>query len=101
MVVEYVRYEIPEAEASAFERAYAHAQMALEASANCLAWEVTRCIEDPTMWTVRLEWDSIEGHMQGFRHGPEFRAFFASVRPFVPNIQEMRHYEVTPIAGRR
>jgi hypothetical protein len=31
--------------------------------------------------------------MNGFRKSPEFREFFASVRPFVGNLEEMRHYE--------
>ena len=31
--------------------------------------------------------------MQGFRHGPHFPPFLAEVRPFIPDIAEMRHYE--------
>jgi len=35
----------------------------------------------------------MEGHEQGFRSSPEFRDFFAAVKPFVGDIDEMRHYE--------
>jgi hypothetical protein len=35
--------------------------------------------------------------MNGFRKSSEFREFFASVRPFVGNLEEMRHYERTEV----
>lgn len=99
MIVEYVRYQIPEDRQGAFEDGYAEAQSALLASPHCLAWELARCVEEPTAYTLRITWDSREGHERGFRQSPEFRLFLAAVRPFVDDIQEMRHYEVTRIAG--
>jgi hypothetical protein len=55
---------------------------------------VSRCTEDATQHVVRIEWDSEEGHMSGFRQSPEFRSFFEAVGPFVNDIEEMRHYQV-------
>jgi hypothetical protein len=46
---------------------------------------------------LRIEWDSVDGHMQGFRSSPEFRTFFAAIRPYIGDIQEMRHYEKTAV----
>jgi quinol monooxygenase YgiN len=94
MIVEYVRYQIPEDEARAFEAAYRSAAASLEASSHCERYEVARCTEDPGAYTVRIEWDSADGHLQGFRGSPEFRSFFAAERPYVDRIEEMRHYEV-------
>jgi quinol monooxygenase YgiN len=94
MIVEYIRYQIPEDEARAFEDAYRSAAASLEASPHCERYEIARCTEDPASYTVRIEWDSAEGHMEGFRGSPEFRSFFAAVRPYVDKIDEMRHYEV-------
>ncbi len=99
MIVEYIRYEIPAEKADAFREAYAAAQASLRESPHCLAWEVTRCVEELISWVVRIEWDSLAGHMEGFRRSPEFRSFFTHVRPFVGNIQEMRHYEPAGIAS--
>jgi hypothetical protein len=48
---------------------------------------------------VRIEWDSEEGHLSGFRQSSEFRTFLAAVGPFVSDIEEMRHYEVTQASG--
>jgi quinol monooxygenase YgiN len=95
MVVEYIRYNIDEARSEAFDDAYRQAAEALDASEHCERYEVSRCSEEPTEHVVRIEWDSEEGHLSGFRQSPEFRRFFQAVGPFVNDIEEMRHYEVT------
>lgn len=92
MIVEYIRYTLTPERAGAFEAAYASAQTVLAASPHCLRSEVARCVDEPGTYVVRIEWDSREGHLQGFRTSPEFRTFFAAVRPFVDDIEEMRHY---------
>lgn len=99
MIVEYIRYSIVEDRRTAFENAYAEAQSALHASSHCLGWELAGCSEDPTQYILRIEWDSAEGHMSGFRRSPEFRSFLTLVRPYIDDIQEMRHYELTGVRG--
>src|SRR6266536_1055243 len=101
MVVEYIRYRIPEERHKEFERCYAAAEAALQNSPHCLAYEIAHGIEEPNNYVVRIEWDSVEGHEQGFRKGPGFGAFFAAVKPFFEQIEEMRHYEQTRIASAR
>jgi len=97
MVIEYVRYKIPADKADEFVAAYATAAESLRTSSHCLGFELSRCMEEPTSFILRIEWDSVEGHMEGFRKSPEFRTFFASVRPFVGQLEEMRHYDRIPI----
>ena len=93
MIVEYIRYTIPADRAAAFERDYAEASVPLAASPHCEGFELSRCVEAPDSYILRIEWDSVEGHMQGFRNSTEFRQFFQSIRPYVGDIAEMRHYE--------
>lgn len=92
MVVEYIRYKVAAADAKQFERDYAAAGNLLASSPHCLRYELSRCVEEPEMYVVRIEWDSLEGHMQGFRRSDVFQSFFAQVRAYVNHIQEMRHY---------
>ena len=94
MIVEYIRYQIPEDDAGAFEDAYRNAAASLDASPHCERYEVSRCTEEPAAYTVRIEWDSAEGHLQGFRASPEFGSFLAAVRPYIDRIEEMRHYDI-------
>ena len=102
MIVEYIRYTIPTDQCAAFEHAYEQACMSLDASGHCLGYELARCIDEPGAYILRIEWDSAEGHLRGFRASPGFRAFFAAIGPYVGNIAEMRHYEPTGVvsAGR-
>jgi quinol monooxygenase YgiN len=94
MIVEYTRYKVDSAGGEAFEMAFKKAVGSLEASSHCLAYELSHCTEDSGQYILRIEWDSEEGHLKGFRSSAEFRAFFAAVQPFVKDIEEMRHYEV-------
>jgi heme-degrading monooxygenase HmoA len=97
MVVEYVRYAVPAERAEQFEAAYARAATALGASEHCSGWELSRCIEDPSHYILRIEWDSVEGHIQGFRKSSEFKQFMSDVGPFYDETEEMRHYARTSV----
>jgi quinol monooxygenase YgiN len=101
VVIEYIRYRVPEPRAQALVEAYREAQASLEASPHCLGFELSRCTEAPESFVLRIHWDSEEGHLQGFRKGPEFGAFFRAVQPFLENVEEMRHYAATPIQWSR
>lgn len=65
MIVEYTRYEIDEKRRALFERVYEKAGEALRSSIHCLRYELSHCTEDPDHYTLRIEWDSEEGHLEG------------------------------------
>lgn len=92
MIVEYIRYAVPPELAEEVEDAYRRGGLVLDADPHCLSWEIARGVEEPENFVVRIEWDSMEGHLQGFRRSPGFREFFAAVKPLFDHIQEMKHY---------
>jgi len=99
MIVEYIRYEVEDA--SALIEAYEAARRSLDASPHCLAYDLSRCSEEPRSLILRIEWVSTEAHLEGFRKSAEFGPFLAAVRPFIGQIREMRHYELTPVVSRK
>ena len=101
MINEYIRYRIPTDQVDAFLKAYEVAGTPLRESAHCLGYELSRCSEAPEDFILRIHWDSAAGHLSGFRGSPQFRTFLHAVQPFVPHIQEMRHYDLTPIKWAR
>jgi quinol monooxygenase YgiN len=101
MIVEYIRYNIEPARAKEFLGAYEMASKSLRESSHCLGYELTQCTEARESFILRIQWDSEEGHIKGFRASPQFKAFFAAVQPFVKEILEMRHYELTPLKWSR
>jgi quinol monooxygenase YgiN len=94
VVIEYIRYAVHAERAAEFEEAYRAASSILEEDPHCLAYEVARGSEDPEHFVVRIEWDSLEGHLDGFRKSQHFRTFFGQVQPFMKEIAEMNHYVV-------
>jgi heme-degrading monooxygenase HmoA len=97
MIVEYIRYKIPRESQREFEEAYTNASASLNASKHCKMYELKHCTEEPELYILRIEWDSLEGHMKGFRSSSEFRDFYSYVQPFFNDIQEMHHYELTKV----
>ena len=100
MILEYIRYRISAPRRrSEFESAYAAAAAHLDASPYCLGYELSHGVEEPEHYVLRIEWTSREDHEKGFRGGPHFPPFLAHVRPFIDDIEEMKHYERTAVHG--
>jgi heme-degrading monooxygenase HmoA len=95
MIVEYIRYKIEPSRADEFTDAYRRAGALLDASPHCERWEAARCVDEPDKQIVRIEWDSVEGHLQGFRQSADFKPFLDATGPFFNDIEEMTHYQVT------
>jgi len=95
MIVEYIRYKIDPHCNGEFDDAYRRAGALLEASPHCQRWEAARGVDEPGMQVVRIEWDSIEGHLKGFRQSSDFKLFLEAIQPFYKDIEEMTHYQVT------
>jgi len=95
LTVEYIRYTVADAaRQDQLIAAYQIAAASLDAAPECLSYELAGCEEDVTSIILRIEWASTEAHMQGFRNGPYFAAFFRAIGGFVKEITEMRHYDV-------
>jgi truncated hemoglobin YjbI/heme-degrading monooxygenase HmoA len=92
MIVEYIRYTLAVDQAAEFEAAWATAGRLLDADSHCLGWELARGVEHDERYTVRITWDSLDGHLHGFRDSAGFAEFYAAVKPFVDEIDEMTHY---------
>jgi quinol monooxygenase YgiN len=94
MVVEYIRYKLDASQRETFIEAYRKAFKQLDASPHCLSYELTECAEEAGIFILRIEWNSREDHLQGFRKSALFAEFFAHVKAFFNNIEEMRHYHL-------
>jgi len=101
MTVEYIRYELAAHQPEDLVRAYTIAADALRAAPECMAFELAQCEEAPHSFVLRIEWQSTDAHLQGFRKGPQFPPFLAAIKPFIAEIAEMRHYSSTSVVFRR
>jgi quinol monooxygenase YgiN len=101
MTVEYIRYKIEQPQREAFVKAYAEAAGSLDASVYCLGYELSECEEEQGTFILRIEWSSTDDHLNGFRKSEQFASFLPQIRPYIPNIQEMRHYAITQMVKRK
>jgi len=101
MTIEYIRYMLATHSPAAFLDAYAEACKHLASAPECLGYDLAQCDEDPKSFVLRIHWVSAEAHLNSFRPGPHFAPFFAAIRPFVPEIAEMRHYTPTALKWAR
>jgi hemoglobin len=99
MIVEYIRYQIPVDQSEAFEAAYTRAAVPLSRAPQCVDYELSRCVDEPESYILRIVWTSATDHTSGFRGGPLFAEFLAEIRPYIAVIQEMRHYDETTVRG--
>lgn len=99
MIVEYIRYRLGVGRAEAFIDAYARAARALDRSEYCKGYELAQCKEEPDVFILRILWTSSEDHIGGFRKSAEFRDFLPEIKPYIDEIEEMRHYEITTVVS--
>jgi quinol monooxygenase YgiN len=99
MIVEYIRYVLKDHEPDLLVAAYAEAARHLAAAPECVDYELTRCVDEKASFVLRIRWISADAHLKAFRSGPNFPPFLAAIRPFIPEIAEMRHYALTAVAG--
>ena len=92
MIVEYLRYTIDQARQAEFISDYQKGSVPLRSSEYCQDFELCQCVEDPTKFIIRIQWSSPDDHLKGFRGSTEFKEFFAHIKPYLEDIEEMRHY---------
>lgn len=100
MILEYIRYRIVDpGRRLDFEKAYATAARQLDLAVECLGYELSVGVEEPEHYILRIEWTSVEEHEQGFRGGRHFPPFLAAIRPYIRDIEEMKHYALTSVVS--
>lgn len=93
MIVEYLRYTIPQNRQTDFIKHYKEATTPLLESPYCQAFELCQCSEDSSQFIIRIEWTSADDHLKKFRTSAEFKKFLSYISPYIKDIDEMRHYE--------
>jgi heme-degrading monooxygenase HmoA len=94
MIVEIVLLKAKEGAADSLRDGLRAAQAVIAQAAGYRSSTFHRGIEEPDAFLLRIEWDTMEAHMRGFREGPlhaEWRGHFFH---FVDGPFKMTHYEV-------
>lgn len=92
MVIELATITVAEGQETAFEAAFAVAQRYIAESPHSLAHMLTRCLEHPSRYVLRIEWDTLEGHTEAFRGSAAFQEYRALLYPLYAAPPEVVHY---------
>jgi len=90
MVLEIAVFTVKPGQADAFAAAYAQARRFIEAAAGCRSVRMTRGVEDPDRFTLLVEWQTLEDHVEGFRGSEAFAQWRALIGPHVDSA-DVRH----------
>ena len=93
MITEIATIVIDPVKAAAFEAAVAEAAPHFQAAEGCHGMVLDRCIEHPARYFLRVEWESVDHHMETFRASEGFQAWRALAGPFFAEPPVVAHSE--------
>ena len=91
MIFEIARLTIDPARAEAFEEAVASCKDLFRGAQGCHGMALEREIEDPSRYLLRVVWETVEDHMDGFRSSDAFQGWRAAVGPFFTEPPQVVH----------
>lgn len=94
MVMEIARYNVPPDKTDAFRTAMLTQAMPIIRSAEgCHSATLRQQIENPTVFILQVEWETLERHTVTFRGGPLFPEYRGKIAGLYDGAIEVFHYE--------
>lgn len=75
-----------------FEAAFREAARILMSCEGCLAVTLMRCLEERSRYDVRVEWSTVEDHVEGYGKSERRPQVQALIRPFVERAEPTLHF---------
>jgi quinol monooxygenase YgiN len=97
MIREIARLRIDPAQAEAFLAAVADAAPLFRQARGCRSMRMEQLIEDPGIFLLLVEWETLDDHLVGFRHSPAFQQWRSLVGPFFLAPPVVEHSETQAI----
>jgi len=91
MITEIAYITIDPANAAKFEAAVAEASAVLRQAKGCHSMALERVIEDPSCYNLRVQWDTVDDHMKGFRESAGFARWRELAGPFFVQTPMVEH----------
>jgi len=95
VIVEQAIFPIKSGETEAFAAVFAKARRFIEAAPGFRKLEMRRGIEAPDTFLLLVWWDSVEAHMDGFRHSEGFKEWRALLGPHFAAAPQVQHFAET------
>ncbi len=94
MVVEIVLLKAKDGAAESLRDGLRSAQSVIARAAGYRRSVFHRGIEEPDAFLLRIEWETLDAHMRGFREGPLLAEWRGHFTQFLDGAPKMTHYEI-------
>ena len=94
MITEHVLLPVRPGQEEAFEAAFTIAKQQILASPGCAGLTLSRCLERPSGYLLRVQWERLEDHLEGFRESPAFLEWRRLLHHFYDPPPVVEHYEL-------
>jgi lactoylglutathione lyase len=96
MIVEEALFTVAPGDEGAFEAAFDKAHAVISQAAGFHWAELRRGVEQPTVFLLRVGWDSVEHHLTGFRESPLYEQWRELIHPHLTEPAQVRHFTAPP-----
>jgi len=92
MIVEHALLRIRDGEAAAFEDAMRDAVPLIAASPGFRDIEVRPSVQAPGFYLLRVRWDDVESHRDGFRRSDRYQRWRALLHRFYETMPDVSYF---------
>ncbi len=92
MITEHVVLDVVPGQEPEFEEAFTLAKGLISASPGFLSLRLSRCLEEPNLYLMLVEWNTLEDHLEGFRQSPAFTEWRELLTPFYRPGPVVQHF---------
>ncbi len=96
MIIEHALLPVRPERAADFEAAFAAARPIIASMPGFRSLSLSRGVESPGSYLLRVEWDHIDDHVVGFRGSPEYQRWKDLLHHFYDPFPAVEHF--APVA---
>lgn len=92
MVLEVALISVLAGQEDAFASAYLKGRETLATTPGCRSVRMTRGVESPSKFTLLVEWDSVDAHLENFRATDRFHTWRGLIGPYFDGAPLVEHF---------
>ncbi|WP_127143031.1 antibiotic biosynthesis monooxygenase family protein [Pelagibacterium montanilacus] len=94
-MLEIARIEVKPGMEAAFEEGAAKAAPLFKRAKGCQSMQVRRCAEEPEVYLLMVEWETLENHTVDFRNSEDFQAWRECVSHCFAKPPFVQHFDLS------
>ena len=93
MILEVAILDVKPGETTDFEAAFKKAQNIISSMGGYVSHQLQKCLENPNLYILLVNWQTLEDHTIGFRESDEYQQWRAMLHHFYDPFPTVEHYE--------